>query len=177
MAFFAHFLPACMLSLGLMTTTTLYAAPATPTTIQEFQRVSQMDKLLDQSIEQSRPVFMELANNKVKEYSKSSQLNTAQQQAATDIAELIYQQNLKQFQQLNFKNNIETIFQNTFSEEELRAAIKFYQSPEGQSILAKTPIMMQKINQLVIAHLQQNNSLNNQALNEKVHAILKGIEK
>ncbi len=177
MAFFSHFLPVCTLSLGFITATALYAAPATPTTIQEFQRASQMDKLLTQSIEQSKPVFMELANNKVKEYSKVSRLNTAQQRAAAEIAELIYQQNLIQFQQLNFKQNIETIFKDTFSEEELRAAINFYQSPEGQSILDKTPIMMQKINQLIIAHLQQNNSTNNQGLNEKIQTILKNIEK
>ena len=46
------------------------------------------------------------------------------------------------------------MYQETFTEQEIRAATAFYESPEGQSMLAKTPGLMQRSMSLMQSKVQ-----------------------
>ena len=42
------------------------------------------------------------------------------------------------------KNDLITIYSETFTEQELKSVIKFYQSPTGKKIVSKTPELMKR---------------------------------
>ena len=87
-------------------------------------------------------MFDAQAQSILKSSLKVQDLDAQQLAAADKISALILNMSLEILEDPKFYNMLKSNFQNTFTEEEAQANIKFLESPLGQSINKKTVALM-----------------------------------
>ena len=138
------------------TSITAYAAPATSEQIAQLMKITDVEKITQDSFKQLKPMFQEQADISVKSYLKKDKLNVQEQQIANEFADKIYQYALASADLKNLQPLIEKVYLDVFTSEEIQAQINFYSSPEGQSILKKMPLLTQKMIEITNSQLQQS---------------------
>lgn len=124
-----------------------YATPAKPATVQQLITETKMEQLIEQTLQQMKPIADQQILQEAKNTLGTQQLNAQQLNIVKQMQQLSWEQinlsnNWKSIQDLMVK-----VYQKHFTEEELQATLKFYQSPEGRSMMQKMPIMMQDVMQ------------------------------
>lgn len=131
------------------------ATPAKPATVQQLISETKMQQTIEQALQQLKPVVDQ-------QILIEAQTKLGQQTLTTQQLEIVQQMQQLTWQQISQSNNWQNvqqlmlaIYQKHFSEEELQATLRFYRSPEGRSMLEKTPLIMQDIMQNLQNNLQQ----------------------
>lgn len=127
--------------------TTLYAEPLKPESLDQLIQLSNVKELLQGSAIEIRPLFEKQAESIIKQKLSVKELNSKQQQAAQQISELMLSQTQQVMKNPKFIQMIKDTYQKTYSEEEAQAYIAFLNSPIGQSILKKSSVMLGTITQ------------------------------
>lgn len=127
------------------TSLSAFATPAKPATVQQLINETKMEQLIEQTLQQMKPIADEQILQEAKETLGKKQLSPQQLNIVKQMQQLRWQQanlanNWKNIQDLMVK-----VYQKHFTEEELQATLKFYQSPEGRSMMQKMPIVMQDV--------------------------------
>lgn len=132
------------------------ATPAKPATVQQLISETKMQQTIEQALQQLKPVVDQ-------QILIEAQTKLGQQTLTTQQLEIVQQMQQLTWQQISQSNNWQnvqqlmlTIYQKHFSEEELQATLRFYRSPEGRSMLEKTPLIMQDIVHNIMQNLQNN---------------------
>ncbi len=141
--------------LGTLISLNVYATPANPATVQQLIAETKMEQLIEQTLQQMKPVADQQILQEAKENLGKQQLNAQQLEIVKKMQQLSWQQ-------INLTNNWKNIqklmvevYQKHFTEEELQATLKFYQSPEGRSMMEKMPLMMQDVMQNIQSNLDK----------------------
>ena len=79
-----------------------------------------------------------------------------QGKASNEIAEVLSNFNKKYMTWELLKDDIKKAYQETFTEDEVQAMIKFYSTPEGQSIVTKQPQLTRKIMTITTENMQKH---------------------
>ena len=131
-----------------------YATPANPATVQKLIVETKMEQMIKESLQQMKPLSDEQILQEAKKKLGQKQLTAKQLGIVKQLQQLSWQQ-------INVINNWQTmqkimvgIYQKHFSEEELQATLRFYQSPEGRSMTQKMPLMMNDVMHSLQANLQ-----------------------
>ncbi len=135
------------------TSLSAFATPAKPTTVQQLITETKMEQLIEQTLQQMKPIVDQQILQEAKDTVGKQQLNAQQLNIVKQMQQLSWQQinlanNWKNIQDLMVK-----VYQKHFTEEELQATLKFYQSPEGRSMMQKMPIMMQDVMQNIQSNI------------------------
>lgn len=134
----------------------LYAAAPTQQQITQLMDITHVDQISQKTIQQLRPVFQQQADGIVKNYVKKTELNHQEQQIANEIAEKLYQNAIRSMDWKKLQPILETVYREVFDAKEIQAQINFYSTPEGQSILQKSPLLAQKTLELMNTQLMQS---------------------
>ena len=128
-------------------TTSLIADDTTKVAkVERLLELSHVDRLIEQSKAQMAPVFDQmLAQN-------SKQLGD--EQLASEIKQEAMAFFDQQFNWRLLKPDMVQIYAETFSDEELDAIVRFYETPAGQSMIEKMPVLMAKSMALVQNRVQ-----------------------
>ncbi len=113
------------------------AAPPTDQEARHLMRVTQVDPMILSSLDALKPMLQRPLEARSEEMAASDQpgfVKAATQQLDTSI------QNLKKHEVVeSLRQHYQDAIQQTLTAEEVAAMIRFYDTPIGQSILAKTP--------------------------------------
>lgn len=130
------------------------ATPANPATVHRLIVETKMEQMIKESLQHMKPLSDEQILQDAKTKLGQKQLTAKQLGIVKQLQQLSWQQ-------INVMNNWQSmqkimvgIYQKHFSEEELQATLKFYQSPEGRSMTQKMPLMMGDVMQSLQANLQ-----------------------
>lgn len=145
--FITGLLTACM-------SITAYATPANPATIQKLIVETKMEQLIEESLLQMKPMVDEQILQEAKKDLGQKQLDAKQLNIVKQLQQLSWQQINVMNNWQNMQKLMVEIYQKHFTEEELQATLKFYQSPEGSSMMKKMPLMMGDMMQKLQANLQ-----------------------
>lgn len=131
-------LASALLMTLLASSTSLYAAPMKPQSLDKLIQLSNVEDLLKNSTAEMRPVFDQQAELIIQQALAVNKLNPKQQQAAQQLAQLMFNKNQEMLQHPKLMQMIKDVYQKTYTEEEAQAYIAFLGSPQGQSISKKT---------------------------------------
>ena len=134
----------CSIALCSLSFTT-FAQPATQTSVEKALKLSDISGTLTQSQQDMRPIYDQQAEEIIKNIFKTSTLNTEQQKAAKQIAEITASFSSKLISDPKFMQMLKNVYMQTFTEEEVLANIQFLETPLGQSINKKSSKMMSEI--------------------------------
>lgn len=155
---------------------TAFASTATDFSVKKAVELSHVEQTFNQSMQNLTPMFDNQAIKMVQNRTKHETLSPQEQKAAQDISQ-IFQADAKRFtQQTNMAELTQQIFKKYYSEQELQVYIKFLESPEGQSINKKLPLVVQETAQEV-ANIANNPQakIDQQQANQKISEILKAL--
>lgn len=133
-----------VLSLSILSFTA-FAKPATEASVEKALKLSDISGTLAQSQKEMRPVYEQQAEEMLKNMFKTTTLNTEQQKAAQQIADITASFSGKLIADPKFMQMLKDVYMQTFTEEEVLANIQFLETPIGQSINKKSSKMMSEI--------------------------------
>ncbi|MEB3768204.1 DUF2059 domain-containing protein [Acinetobacter sp. MD2] len=172
------------LSLGLVLafsaySSTSFASPVKPASVEQLMQLVQVDKMLKDSTQAMHPVFEQQARDGVQKYTGHQTLTAQDLEAVQKMTALLQDMMSNIFKNLNTEQMIRNIYQQSFTEEEVQAYIRFLKTPEGQSINAKTPVIMQQTMQEMTQAIQKGMLTDAQKvqLQQQVEAIFKTLPK
>ncbi len=123
-----------------------WATTPTPESIKRYMIATQTDALMEQTLKQ--PIDFKAM---VAEFEP----DPTKQQAFLDSTDLFYQRLNQKIDRQKMIASVEQAVSTTFTQTEIDAAIRFYESSEGQSTLKKMPEFMQKLMQGMMPVLSQ----------------------
>ncbi|MEB3754629.1 DUF2059 domain-containing protein [Acinetobacter sp. MD2(2019)] len=172
------------LSLGLVLafsaySSTSFASPAKPASVEQLMQLVQVQKLLKETSQSMSPVFEQQARTSIQNYTGHQTLTAQDLEAVKKLTNLYLDTMSDIFKNLNTEQMIRNIYQQSFTEEEVQAYIRFLKTPEGQSITAKTPVIMQQTMQEMTQAMQKNILTDAQKaqLQQQIEAIFKTLPK
>ena len=119
-----------------------HAAPVKDKTVEKLMQVSDIKNIVKGATQEFKPMFDAQAQSILKNALNVQDLDAQQLAAADKISALILSMSLEILEDPKFYDMLKTTFQNTFTEEEAQANIKFLASPLGQSINKKSVALM-----------------------------------
>lgn len=122
-----------------------FAKPATEASVEKALLLGDIKGTLAQSQQEMRPVYEQQAEEMLKNMFKATTLNTEQQKAAQQIADITASFSNKLISDPKFMQMLKDVYMQTFTEEEVLANIQFLETPIGQSINKKSSKMMSEI--------------------------------
>lgn len=134
----------CGIALCVLSTAS-FAKPATEASVEKALKLGDIKGTLAQSQQEMRPVYDQQAEEIIKNIFKTSTLNTEQQKAAKQIAEITASFSSKLISDPKFMQMLKNVYMQTFTEQEVLANIQFLETPLGQSINKKSSKMMSEI--------------------------------
>lgn len=129
------------LSIGLclVSSMQIYASPARPQSVKELIKLSELENVLSTSLEEMQPTLDSEAENILLRVLGKQELTTIQEHLAVlELSQLLKETSSKIFARPETLQNIEKIYAESLSEEEIQAYLKFLKTPEGKSINQKT---------------------------------------
>lgn len=145
-----------MCSVFILPAVATYAAPATSQQIAQLMKITDIEKMAQDTFKQLKPMFQEQADISVKAYLKKDKLNEQEQQVANEFANKMYQYAIESADFKILQPRIEKVYAEVFTSQEIQAQINFYSSVEGQAILKKTPLLAQKMVEITNGQLMQS---------------------
>jgi hypothetical protein len=124
----------------LIGSTTAIAAPASENSIRQLLAITQAKKLLDGV----RNQFDLQMNNAVQQSLKGRAPTANQQLAITNMKNKMVALLQEQLTWEKFEPIYLSLYKESFTEEEIAGMLSFYQSPAGQAVINKMPVLMQK---------------------------------
>ena len=124
----------------LISSTTAIAAPASENAIKQLLAVTQAKKLLDGV----RSHFDLLMNNAVQQALKGRTPTPNQQLAITNMKNRMVALMQGQLTWEKLEPIYLSLYKESFTEEEVAGMLSFYQTPAGQAVINKMPVLMQK---------------------------------
>lgn len=155
-----------------------FASAPTDASIQKVAHLTNINQILTESMQNVGTIVEQQAIQIVQKKTGHNSLNAQEQKAAQDIAKIL-KNNTDQFvQRANLPALINQLFKKYYSEEELLAYIKFLETPEGQSINKKQPLVLQETMQN-IANVSNSPETkeSRQYANQQITDILKSLPK
>ena len=158
----------CGITLCVLSTAS-FAKPATEASVEKALKLGDLKGTLAQSQQEMRPVYDQQAEEIIKNIFKTSTLNTEQQKAAKQIAEITASFSSKLISDPKFMQMLKNVYMQTFTEEEVLANIQFLETPLGQSINKKSSKMMSEImrNSIAMTAEMMQDSAGNESSNWK----------
>lgn len=156
-----------------------FAAPATEVSVQKALKLTNINDVVSQSIQSSQTVLTSQSVQLVRQYTGHNVLTTQDNQAAQQIAQVLYNNTNSILKDLNIQQIAGDVYRRYYTEEELKAYIKFLETPEGQSINRKLPLITQNVTQDVVKRLQSNPDVKTrrEQSNQQVKDILSKLPK
>jgi hypothetical protein len=124
----------------LISSTTAIAAPASESSIKQLLAVTQAKKLLDGV----RSQFDLQLNNAVQQALKGRTPTPNQQLAITNMKNKMVAVLQDQLTWEKYEPIYLNLYKESFTEEEVAGMLAFYQTPAGQAVINKMPVLMQK---------------------------------
>ena len=170
-----HFLNKAFNSILLTTTLAFssqmaFAAPATEKSVNQLITLSHIDQIFNEGVQNLQPFFKEEATFIIQNVTQTENLNTQQESAAQQLAKTMSDLTAASLKDPKVVVKIRDIVRETYTEEELKAYIKFLSTPEGQSInlkSTKVSIQLQTFMEDLI-----KNATNNDTFEKQVERIL-----
>lgn len=113
--------------------------PATEPTIRELMAVMQSEKLIDSMYAQ----IDSMMEGSMKQATAGHPLNAEQAKIMDDMRTKMMALLREQMDWKSFEPIMIDIYRKSFTEQEVRSMLTFYQSPAGKSVIAKMPLAMQ----------------------------------
>ncbi len=137
-----------------------FASPAQLKSVKELITLSDLENVLNTSLEEMQPALDKQAENILLNILGKNELTTTQEHLAVlELSQLLKQTSSRVFARPETLQNIEKIYAEALTEEEIQAYLKFLKTPEGKSINKKNL----KISTDVFQYM---NSLSEQTLND-----------
>lgn len=157
--------------------TSAFASPADPKSVDELMKLANIDQSVQDSINAMQPYYQQQGINIVKDYTQHTTLNQQELNAAHQLGQLIFDTTKNILVQSNFHDVMQKIYTQQFSEQEVKAYIRFLKTPEGQAINRKTPALISETSKQVaqISTAMMQNPALKQQLQAQVTEILKPI--
>ncbi|MBF7683275.1 DUF2059 domain-containing protein [Acinetobacter sp. B5B] len=141
-----------MLKTVLLTTTligssllnTTFAASATDASVKKAIELSHIQQILEKNMQSAGTILDQQAIQIVQKKTGHQTLSPQEQKVAQDIGQMIKNNTHHLIQQTNLSALASQSFKKYYSEEELQVLIKFLETPEGQSINEKQPLIVQE---------------------------------
>lgn len=133
------------------------ATPAKLALIQRLDKAMNFDSMMNTMMSSMMPAMID-AQRKA-----HPGLTDAQAKAVTDVAINVLQKYTPKMKDAMYK-----VYAETFSEDELKSIVEFYESPNGQAVLHKMPVVMQKFMPAMTAMVPQMQADMQQQLCEKL---------
>lgn len=137
-----------------------YAAPASDQKIQQLLEVMNLDKLLQETMQQIRPQLDQQSYQIVKMTVKKEQLTPQEQIVANELSDKLYAQSKSFVSWDKMKPLYLKIYKEVYDADEIQAQIDFYSSPVGRSILNKSPQVAQATMKIVNTQLMSSMETN-----------------
>ncbi|MFL9583859.1 DUF2059 domain-containing protein [Stenotrophomonas sp. AB1(2024)] len=141
---------ALALALGLAAIVPALAAPPSDADINRLLSASRAQSMLDTMLPQmeamQRQQFQQVAEQRQLDDAGKAQLQRIEQRSNETIRKALSWQQLRPM--------YVELYKKTFSKEDVLAMAEFYESPAGQSLLDKTPALMQDVMVAIQAKLQ-----------------------
>jgi hypothetical protein len=141
---------ALALALGLAAIVPALAAPPSDADINRLLSASRAQSMLDTMLPQmeamQRQQFQQVAEQRQLDDARKAQLQRIEQRSNETIRKALSWQQLRPM--------YVELYKKTFSKEDVLAMAEFYESPAGQSLLDKTPALMQDVMVAIQARLQ-----------------------
>jgi hypothetical protein len=124
----------------LLCSTTAIAAPANDSSIKQLLAVTQAQKLL----EGMRAQFDSIMDNAVQQSLQGRKPTPKQQQAITKMKNSTIEIMQGELTWEKLEPMYLRLYKESFSEEEITGMLAFYETPTGQAVISKMPVLMQK---------------------------------
>lgn len=152
----------------------IFAQPATSTSVERAMELSDIKATLAQSQKEMRPVYDKQAEEMLKKIFNTLTLNAEQKKAAHQIADVTESFSNKLISDPKFLQMLKNTYMQTFTEEEVLANIQFLETPIGQSINKKNSLLMSKImqNSMEMSSQMMQDPKIQKEVNQKIEKIL-----
>ena len=117
-----------------------WAAPASEASVLRLLTASGSDKLM----QQMEPAMEQVMRKSMEEFQKDSALSPRQQAVLDTWPKRFAQLVREEMSWEQMKPDIVRIYQESFDQTEIDGLTAFYESPLGQSVISKMPLVMQK---------------------------------
>lgn len=126
-----------------------HAAPASPDTVDALFNLMHLDRIMDPSyLAMDRMMRSTLEQSLGKDLTPAQR--RAQEAALKEMTALVH----REMSWALLEPGMRDAYCKTFTQEEIEAAINFYATPAGQSMLEKTPALMQNFSGTLQARMQ-----------------------
>ena len=142
---YSTILKSALLCICFISSNALYAAPATDATVNKFIQLSDLNNILDKSLNELHPYFDEQAEQLVQNLSKSDVLDANELSIALKLSQKMLDMTRKTVMSPKTTDAIKQVVKNIYTEEEIQAYNKFLSTPEGKSINLKSTKAMLEI--------------------------------
>ncbi|MCB0335744.1 MAG: DUF2059 domain-containing protein [Bdellovibrionales bacterium] len=140
----------------------LLAEPVSPASIKKLFEVSKVQELMDQSMANMDQQMMESVRMSLAQVDAPNE----EKQKAMDVMSKVVPQSVAKMKSLMSWEKLEPeftqLYQETFTEEEVKGMLDFYATPAGQAMLNKMPLLMQKTmamtQKMILPFIQDMNS-------------------
>ena len=131
-------LKSVLLSLCLISSTPLYASPATDASVNKFIQLNEFSNLLNNSLNELQPYFDNQAEQLIRSISNNKELNANELSISLKLSQKMFDLTKQTMTSPKTIDAIKQVIKNTYTEEEVQAYNKFLSTPEGQSINRKS---------------------------------------
>ena len=132
-------------SLCFLGSTSLYATPATDSTINKFIQLSELNSTLNNNINELQPYFDSQAEQIIQSISSNNELDANEIAISLKLSQKMFDMTKKTVTSPQTIKTVKQVIKNIYTEEEILAYNKFLSTPEGKSINQKSSQAMMEI--------------------------------
>lgn len=136
-------------SLCFLGSTSLYATPATDSTINRFIQLSELNSTLNNNINELQPYFDSQAEEIIQSISPNHELDANEITISLKLSQKMFDMTKKTVTSPQAINTVKQVIKNIYTEEEILAYNKFLSTPEGKSINQKSTQAMMEIQKAI----------------------------
>lgn len=133
-----------IMSLGFCTSYAM-ATPAKLESIEQMLVETEAKSLIAQVIQNTKPAIEQQTLQAAKEMLQKEELSANELAIVMQMQEILFEEMTTNLSWDKMKLLLITGYQQTFTEEEIQASLRFYRTPEGKSIMQKMPKLMEYI--------------------------------
>ena len=146
---YSTILKSTFFSLCFLGSTSLYATPATDSTINRFIQLSELNSTLNNNINELQPYFDSQAEEIIQSISPNHELDANEITISLKLSQKMFDMTKKTVTSPQAINTVKQVIKNIYTEEEILAYNKFLSTPEGKSINQKSTQAMMEIQKAI----------------------------
>ncbi len=135
-----------IMSLGFCTSYAM-ATPAKLESIEQMLVETEAKNLMAQIAQSAKPAIEQQTIQAAKEMLQKEELSANELAIVMQMQEILFEEMSSMMSWEKMKAMMIKGYQQTFTEEEIQASLRFYRTPEGKSMMQKMPQLMQNIMQ------------------------------